>query len=343
MQQLLGAGPDLAPGQAEVAAVDHQVVEHGELGVEVVVLRDDAQASPDGGAVVARVHPEDAQLAVGLTGETVAIMRIVVVLPAPFGPEEAEDLAAAHLEVDAVDRHVVAEALRQRLGLDEGSVVARVVGVASGLGLGGAGFAGVGVGGHRIGTVSADCDIRPVDIAGRSGPRRPTWAAAPLRATLAAKRSGMRPIGRACGVIGNGAVQIESVDRPEIDQSQVWRLPPWPIDVHVNRCQRPRGRVPPVAGRRAHTVLPQPPFVCTLPRIVAEWPGSAAVRRAERSPTGRSRGRTTTDALNSVVLNLRSLLGSGRADVTDVVRTGRTRGPCPGRVRVPAPSCGARA
>ena len=30
-------------------------------------------------------------------------MRSVVVLPAPFGPEEGDDLALGHVEVDAVD------------------------------------------------------------------------------------------------------------------------------------------------------------------------------------------------------------------------------------------------
>ena len=36
-------------------------------------------------------------------------IRTVVVLPAPFGPEQAEDLAAAHLEVHPADRPQVAE------------------------------------------------------------------------------------------------------------------------------------------------------------------------------------------------------------------------------------------
>ena len=42
-----------------------------------------------------------------------------VVLPAPFGPEEAEHLAAADRERQIGDRDVVAELLAQRAGLDD--------------------------------------------------------------------------------------------------------------------------------------------------------------------------------------------------------------------------------
>ena len=53
------------------------------------------------------------------TGETQPIIRIVEVLPAPFGPEEAERLAGRDVEVDAVDRGELAEPLRQPAGMDE--------------------------------------------------------------------------------------------------------------------------------------------------------------------------------------------------------------------------------
>ena len=43
----------------------------------------------------------------------------VVVLPAPFGPEQAEDLAAGDVEVDAVDRDEVAVALDQPADADD--------------------------------------------------------------------------------------------------------------------------------------------------------------------------------------------------------------------------------
>ena len=47
-------------------------------------------------------------------------MRIVVVLPAPFGPEEPEGLALAHDEVDVDDAAVLAVCLGQAFGLDDG-------------------------------------------------------------------------------------------------------------------------------------------------------------------------------------------------------------------------------
>ena len=45
-------------------------------------------------------------------------MRIVVVFPAPFGPEEAEDLAPLDAERDVVDGRDAAVALREVLDLD---------------------------------------------------------------------------------------------------------------------------------------------------------------------------------------------------------------------------------
>ena len=45
-------------------------------------------------------------------------MRIVVVLPEPFGPEEAVDLRARDREVDVVDGDEVAEAAREAARLD---------------------------------------------------------------------------------------------------------------------------------------------------------------------------------------------------------------------------------
>ena len=44
---------------------------------------------------------------------SVPSVRTVVVLPAPFGPEEAEHLAVGDLERDVLERHPVAEPLRQ--------------------------------------------------------------------------------------------------------------------------------------------------------------------------------------------------------------------------------------
>ena len=54
-----------------------------------------------------------------VTGEAHAIMRIVLVLPAPFGPRKPNASAGAHVEVDGVDRGEVVEALRQIAGVDK--------------------------------------------------------------------------------------------------------------------------------------------------------------------------------------------------------------------------------
>ena len=52
-------------------------------------------------------------------GDTQPIMRMVELLPAPLGPEEAERLAPAHVDVDAVDRDEVAEPLDQATRVNE--------------------------------------------------------------------------------------------------------------------------------------------------------------------------------------------------------------------------------
>ncbi len=46
-------------------------------------------------------------------------MRRVVVLPAPFGPDEAEDLAGRHRQVDARHRQRAVVALDQALGTND--------------------------------------------------------------------------------------------------------------------------------------------------------------------------------------------------------------------------------
>ena len=59
-----------------------------------------------------------------VTGETQPIMRMVELLPAPFGPEEAEGFAATDVEVDAVDGDEVAEALDEPACMDHRAVLA---------------------------------------------------------------------------------------------------------------------------------------------------------------------------------------------------------------------------
>ena len=111
---------DLGSGQVEVAPVDHEVVEDGELGVEAVLLRHD----PEPGADARSRRPQGpcrgraTRRSCGF--DTQPIIRIVDVLPAPFGSEEPERLPRLDAEVDAVDRDEAAEALADVRPLDEG-------------------------------------------------------------------------------------------------------------------------------------------------------------------------------------------------------------------------------
>ena len=66
-----------------------------------------------------RVHAQDLRACPAVSGETQPIIRIVDVLPAPFGPEEAERFAGGDVEVDGVDGGEVAEPLGQAAGMDE--------------------------------------------------------------------------------------------------------------------------------------------------------------------------------------------------------------------------------
>ena len=112
-------------GQAEVAAVDVQVLPDGELGVEVVLLRDDAEPGADARAVAVGVHAQDAQLAVRARGDA-ADHPHRGGLAGAVRPEEAERLPAPDLDVDAADRGEVAEALDQPACLYECPVVSHV-------------------------------------------------------------------------------------------------------------------------------------------------------------------------------------------------------------------------
>ena len=96
LQQLVGPLADLGGRDPEVAAVDVEVVEDVELGVEGVLLRADAEPAADRRAVASPGRRPRIRSSPPLTGETAAIIRMVEDLPAPFGPEEAERLALAH-------------------------------------------------------------------------------------------------------------------------------------------------------------------------------------------------------------------------------------------------------
>ena len=93
-EELVGALRDDPAGQAEVAAVDEEVLAHAQLGVEVVGLRHDAELRPDLGPVASGSRPRiDSSPAVRV--ETAPTMRIVVDLPAPFGPSRPKDSPGA--------------------------------------------------------------------------------------------------------------------------------------------------------------------------------------------------------------------------------------------------------
>ena len=107
------------PRQVEVAPVDQQVVADGQLGVEAVLLRHHAEAGT-GSRARRRAGRGRARAARrSVTGDTHPIMRIVEVLPAPFGPRNPNASPGCDAEVDAVDRDEVAEALREAVTLDQ--------------------------------------------------------------------------------------------------------------------------------------------------------------------------------------------------------------------------------
>ena len=118
LEQLLGPAPDLGAGQVEVAPVDHEVVPDRELGVEVVLLRHDAEPAADLRAVGRGIHPEDAQRAARYRRHA-ADHPHGRALAGAVGAEETEGLAGIDHEVDAVDRDERAEPLRERVGVDE--------------------------------------------------------------------------------------------------------------------------------------------------------------------------------------------------------------------------------
>ena len=102
LEQLLGALAHLALRDAEVAAVDVEVVEDVQLVVERVLLGTDPEPGPDRRAVLGGVHPEDAQLSPGDRRDRRDHPHRGG-LAGAVGAEEAERLAAAYVDVDALD------------------------------------------------------------------------------------------------------------------------------------------------------------------------------------------------------------------------------------------------
>ena len=118
LEQLVGPLAQHRAGKPEVAPVDDDVLAHGQLHVERVLLGNDSEPSTDRDAVSSRVEPEDAELPVRDRGDAAdhAHRRR---LPGAVRTEETEGLASLEVEVDRVDCGELAEALDEPAGLDE--------------------------------------------------------------------------------------------------------------------------------------------------------------------------------------------------------------------------------
>ena len=102
LEQLVGPPPPVVAGQPEVAPVDREVLPHGQLRIQGVVLGADAEPGADLRPVGCRVHPQHLQLA-GAAGTHRRDHPHRRGLPGSVRAEEAEQLTAAHLHVDAPD------------------------------------------------------------------------------------------------------------------------------------------------------------------------------------------------------------------------------------------------
>ena len=109
VEQLAGAVLRRLAAQPEQAADEDEVLAAGEVLVDGRELAGEAHEPAHGVGVVDDVVAEHARAA-GVGRSSVARMRIVVVLPAPLGPQ-AVDRAAADAQVDAVDGARLAERL----------------------------------------------------------------------------------------------------------------------------------------------------------------------------------------------------------------------------------------
>ena len=118
VEQLGRAALALGPREVEVAAVDDQVLGDGQLVVELVGLRHDAEAGPDLAAVRGGLEAEHPQRPGGRRRRA-ADHPHRRGLAGPVRPEEPERLAAVDLDVDAVDRREVAEPLDELARLDQ--------------------------------------------------------------------------------------------------------------------------------------------------------------------------------------------------------------------------------
>ena len=117
-EQLIRALAQLAARQAEVPAVDDDVLADGELLVERLLLRGDTEVGTDLRAVRDRVEPEDAQKPARWRRDA-ADHPHRRGLPRSVRTQEPECFAALDVEVDAVHGDEAAEALDEAAGMDQ--------------------------------------------------------------------------------------------------------------------------------------------------------------------------------------------------------------------------------
>src|SRR5215218_1574240 len=135
-EQLVAPRAGGGAGQPEVARVHEQVLADAQVAVEVVVLGHDAEARLDLAAMARDVQPEHRQAALAHARQPVDHLHRRR-LAGAVRAEEAEALAALHVEVDAVDRDDAAVGLAQAARVDGRAVGAHVA--AAGAGAGGRG------------------------------------------------------------------------------------------------------------------------------------------------------------------------------------------------------------
>jgi len=117
LEQFAGAAPALRARYVEVAPIDHQVLDHGQLRVELVGLGDHTHASSDRGPVRHRIEIEDPHGAGGDRRDT-ADHPHGRGLAGTVGPQESERLTRLDVEIDAGNRGELAELLGQVAGAD---------------------------------------------------------------------------------------------------------------------------------------------------------------------------------------------------------------------------------
>ena len=118
LEQLLGAPPRLGAREAVHARGEEQVLLAGQALVEGQLLGQDADLPLQREEVAAESRTPSITASPAVGRRRPGEHRIVVLLPAPFGPEEAEEAAAGHAEGHVVHRRLPAERLRQALDHD---------------------------------------------------------------------------------------------------------------------------------------------------------------------------------------------------------------------------------